>query len=280
MRFACLNTVAPGTSFAEQCAAIAQAGCEGVETIVFPSTDLDAWLCEVRATTMDMGLEVVAVIVGGLALHREGHMQYVRAAMQATCELGASSLLTPEYAAQNPLPLFPPFPAPGADERARVMAAMGEIGALVTSLKGRVLIEPITPFESRFCRSVADALALCTASHSPLVQIALDTHNMNLTEVNVAASIRAASMRIGHVHLADNNRMLPGHGHIDFDEVMTALSEVNYNGWLSFECAVPGDFVSEVRQAIARIETRRAERPPGRVSSTRESASLPSHGTI
>ena len=208
MRFACLNTVAPGPSLAEQCAAIAQTGCAGVETIVFPTTHLEAWQREVRTATTNAGLEVAVVIVGGLALHREGQMPYVREAAHAIHELGAAMLLTPEYAAQDPLPLFPPFPAPHADERTRVHAAMREIGALATALNLRVLIEPITHFESRLCRSVADALALCDVADSLMVKAALDTHNMNITEANIGASICVAGAHIGHVHLADSNRLL------------------------------------------------------------------------
>ena len=40
VRFACLTGVAPGTDLAAQCAAIAAAGCLGVETLLFERADL------------------------------------------------------------------------------------------------------------------------------------------------------------------------------------------------------------------------------------------------
>jgi sugar phosphate isomerase/epimerase len=253
MRFACFNAVAPGATFAEQCEAIARAGCSGVETIVFPNTPLSGWQRETRDATRNVGIALAAVILGGLALHQEDQLGYVREAMHAVSELDAAVLLTPEYAPQDPLPLLPPHRAAPLHEQARVDEAMRAIGACAAELNARVLIEPITHFESRFCRSTADALALCDAANSAHVQVALDTHNLNITEANIGASIRAAGGRIGHVHLADNNRLLPGCGHIDFVEVITALRDVGYDGWLSFECAVLGDFEGEVLQTIQRL---------------------------
>jgi sugar phosphate isomerase/epimerase len=250
MRFACFNAVAPGATFAEQCEAVARAGCVGVETIVFPNTPLSCWQRETRDATRYAGIALAAVILGGLALHEDDQLGYVREAMHAVSELGAAVLLTPEYAPQDPLPLLPPHRGAPLHEQARVDEAMRAIGACADELNMQVLVEPITPFESRFCRSAADALALCNAAKSVNVQVALDTHNMNITEAKIGDSIRATGARLGHVHLADNNRLLPGCGHIDFGEVMTALRNVGYDGWLSFECAVLGDFEVEVFQTI------------------------------
>lgn len=253
MRFACFNAVAPGATLAEQCEAIARAGCTGVETIIFPATPLETWQREMQAAMRDAGLAPAAVILGGLALYRGDSLSYVREAMHAASELGAVILLTPEYAPQDPLPLFPPHRAAPLQERARVDEAMRAIGAFAAELDAPVVIEPVTPFESRFCRSLADALALCDSAGTMHVRVAPDTHNMNITEAGIGESIRAAGGRIGHVHLADNNRLLPGRGHIDFGEVMTALRDVAYDGWLSFECAVLGDFEADVRRAIRRL---------------------------
>jgi sugar phosphate isomerase/epimerase len=132
--------------------------------------------------------------------------------------------------------------------------ALRAIGRLADELRARVVVEPITQFESRLCRCVPDALALCDAAGSPNVRVALDTHNMNITEADIGASIREAAGRIGHVHLADNNRRLPGYGHIDFGTVRAALRDASYDGWLSFECAVPGVFEDEIRRATQRLD--------------------------
>jgi D-psicose/D-tagatose/L-ribulose 3-epimerase len=38
-----------------------------------------------------------------------------------------------------------------------------------------------------------------------------------------------------HIHLADNNRKMPGYAHINFQSVMGSLSSIGYNGYASFE---------------------------------------------
>ena len=250
MKFACVAAGVPGENFAQQCAAIAAAGAGGVETIVFPNTALEHWQAEARTAAADAGIAIVTVILGGLALHRPGQETYVREAMQAIAELGAGVLLTPEYAAQNPLPIFPPYPAAPADEHARVREAMRTIGRAASELRCAVHVEPITQFESRFCRSVADAAALCAAADSPHASLVLDTHNMNITEASIVGSMRAAGARIGHMHFADSNRLPPGHGHIEFGPILATLADLRYEGWISFECAFPGDFGATLRRCI------------------------------
>ena len=255
MRFACLSVAAPGADLQAQCAAIADAGCAGVETIVFPHTQLEQWQLEFRVATANSNLQPVAVIVGGLALFAGDQSAYVREAMQAIAEVNAAVLLTPEYQSQNPLPLFPPHPRPPVEEQAQVDRALDEISIGATQFNARVFLEPITQFESRFWREVDTVRRVCERLNNPLVQVVLDFHNMNITEADISQSIRNTGPYIGHVHLADNNRRLPGRGHIQFAEGLSALYEVGYTGWYSFECAIAhDDFPGELQRCMAWLE--------------------------
>jgi sugar phosphate isomerase/epimerase len=250
MNFACVTMVAPGATLTEQCAHIAAAGCAGVETIIFPDTPLETWQQEIRTATENAGVQLVAVILGGLALNRPGQLPWIGEALHAINGVGAAGLITPEYRAQEPLPLFPPFPAPPVEEQAHVDAALHEISTLVTKLKMPLLLEPITQFESRFWRELATVVAVCQQLANPQIGIALDTHNMNITEADIAASIRRAGSWVRHVHLADNNRRLPGQGHIDFATLLASLRAIGFTGWYSFECAVSGNFAAELRTSL------------------------------
>lgn len=251
MRFTCLTTIAPGRTLEAQCAAIAAAGCTGVETLVFPGTPLEAWQAELRQATQNTGLETAVVIVGGLALDAPPGLAWAREALHAIAEAGAAALITPEYRAQDPLPLFPPYPLPPAAAQAQVDTALDELNALARQRAMPLLLEPLTQFESRFWRDTATVLQACRRLDNPLVKLALDTHNMNITETTMQASILGAGPLVGHVHLADNNRRLPGAGHVDFSQVLAALRAIGYDGWYSFECAVDGDFMTQIRRAIA-----------------------------
>ena len=77
-----------------------------------------------------------------------------------------------------------------------------------------------------------------------------DLYHMNIEEANLAASIRDNSTFIGHVHLADSNRLLPGHGHTDFVEPFRALRTSGFEGWCALECSVPGEPTETLPAAV------------------------------
>lgn len=251
MKFAVFTEVLAGQPLSAQCDLIAAAGCEGVETIIFPETRLEKWQQEFSQTSRQAGLQPVVVILGGgLDLHLPRQMGWVREALPAIAETGAAAMLTPEYRAQDPLPLFPPYPAPPAAEQVQVDRALNEIGQIATRPGLRVYFEPVTQFESRFWRDVETVLAVCQRLANPQVGLCLDFHNMNITEASPAASIRRAGPWVKHIHLADSNRRLPGQGHLDFRAGLAALREIAYHGWYTFECGVTGDFCEQVRTTI------------------------------
>jgi len=250
MKFSCLTTVAPGKTLVEQCAAIAASGCTGIETILFPDTQLERWQQAIRQATSNVGLQTVAVILGGLALDQPDFPAWVREALPAIHETGAAALLTPEYRTQDPLPLFPPYVALPLAAQAQVDAALAEISSLVRKLNMLLLLEPVTQFESRFWRDVETVVQVCERLNNPNVGLALDFHNMNITEANINASLRRAGPWVRHIHLADSNRRLPGEGHIDFASGMATLRAMGYEGWYSFECAVWGNFSAAIKQTV------------------------------
>lgn len=257
MKFAFMTEAVPGQSLAEKCDRIAASGCTGVETIIFPSTPLEAWQTEFQTATATAGIVPAAVIVGGLKLHQPESLAWARDALPAIAEVGAAAMLTAEYQTQDPLPLFPPYPLPSPAEQTQVDRAMDDISALAESLSLDVYLEPITQFETRFWREVAPVLDVCERLQNPRVKLCLDFHNMNITEADIFATMTRADSWIGHIHLADNNRRLPGEGHIDFAAGLDVLTRMAYDGWFTFECGVLGDFKAQVQQSIRWLESLR-----------------------
>jgi sugar phosphate isomerase/epimerase len=62
-----------------------------------------------------------------------------------------------------------------------------------------------------------------------------DTFHMNIEERSISGAILEHAGVLNHVHLSDSNRLAPGLGHIDFAEVLRALTEVGYDRSLAFE---------------------------------------------
>ena len=66
-----------------------------------------------------------------------------------------------------------------------------------------------------------------------------DLFHMNIEEADLGEPLRAAGDRLGHVHIADNNRFEPGAGCLDFGTPLAALKAIGYDGFLSIECWSP-----------------------------------------
>lgn len=64
----------------------------------------------------------------------------------------------------------------------------------------------------------------------------LDTFHMGIDECDPVEAIRISKGRLGYFHLADNSRRYPGSGQFDFDRILSALEEIEYDGYLSVEC--------------------------------------------
>jgi sugar phosphate isomerase/epimerase len=73
---------------------------------------------------------------------------------------------------------------------------------------------------------------------------------MNIEEADIAAAIRAASGRIGHVHFVDSNRRPAGRGHLDFPPIVAALRDIGYDGFASAEALPDPDPDAAARQTI------------------------------
>ena len=54
-----------------------------------------------------------------------------------------------------------------------------------------------------------------------------------------------------YIHFADSNRLAPGQGHLDFDDVFDGLRKGGFNGWASIEILPKPDPDTAARQAAA-----------------------------
>lgn len=65
--------------------------------------------------------------------------------------------------------------------------------------------------------------------------ILADTYHMNIEERSLPEAIRATGPLINHFHLSDSYRAAPGLGHVNYAEVLQALLDIDYSGFLTFE---------------------------------------------
>lgn len=101
-------------------------------------------------------------------------------------------------------------------------------------------IEPINRFETYFINRGDQALALAQAV-GPNCGVCLDTFHMNIEEADMFEAIRRTRGKLVGFHVADNNRMAPGMGTLNWEKIVGTLNEIGYNEVLSVEFCSPID---------------------------------------
>lgn|GEM_PF-16501 len=112
-----------------------------------------------------------------------------------------------------------------------------------------VLLEPINRYETNFVNTLAEGARLIEQIGLPSLKLLADTFHMNIEEVNIQHALQGAGQHLGYVHLADNNRLAPGQGHIDFSQVISTLSRIGYRGYLVAEILPLPDDQTALHQA-------------------------------
>jgi D-psicose/D-tagatose/L-ribulose 3-epimerase len=126
------------------------------------------------------------------------------------------------------------------DEWLLAVDALQEIYDYSENLGVSIGIEPINRFETYFINRADQALALATAV-GPNCGVCLDTFHMNIEEIDMVEAIKSSKDRLVGFHVADNNRMAPGMGHLPWTDILNALKSIHYDRVLSVEFCSPSD---------------------------------------
>jgi D-psicose/D-tagatose/L-ribulose 3-epimerase len=98
-------------------------------------------------------------------------------------------------------------------------------------------------YETNVINTTQETLDFITAVDRPNVMAHLDTYHMNIEEHSFRGAVQsaAAAGRLGYVHVGESHRGALGTGTIPWTEFFSALTEVGYEGIVTFE-----SFSSEV----------------------------------
>jgi D-psicose/D-tagatose/L-ribulose 3-epimerase len=118
----------------------------------------------------------------------------------------------------------------------------------------RLALEPLNRFETSFINLTEQAMELMELIDSPAVGLMMDTFHANIEEKHLGKALEMAGDKLWHMHANENDRGIPGSGHVAWDEIAAALKKINFNGALVIE-----SFSTEVKE-IARAAA--VWRPP------------------
>lgn len=216
---------------------IKAAGFDGVELPMFHADQFDA--AGIRRGLEDNGLEctICSVLTGDLNLTspaaavRQRTQDHLRACAAKAAEVGARIIAGPLYSPVGLMTGVRRTP----DEWKRVVDCYQAIGPALADHNVSIAIEPLNRFETYFLNTAEDAVRLCDEINHPNVGILFDTFHANIEEKNIADGYRTVARHLKHVHTCENDRGIPGTGHLAWHQVFSALKQIGYDGWLTIE---------------------------------------------
>ncbi len=230
---------------------IKEAGFDGVEIPLFRPKDFQA--SSIRKAVEANGLECNActVLVDGFSLISESPdmrrrtRQHLEDLVKVAAEAGVKIIAGPLYSPVGYLP----GRRRTSDEWNWAVEGFQSLGDTLAAHQVTFAIEPINRFETYFLNTAADAAKLAEQIGHPNIGILFDTFHANIEEKQIAAGYLTVGPHLKHVHTCENDRGIPGSGHVEWDQVFQALHSMNYDGWLTIESF--GFALKEVSAAAA-----------------------------
>ena len=90
-------------------------------------------------------------------------------------------------------------------------------------------LEVLNRFEGYLLNTCAECRQFVEEVDVPAVKIMLDTFHMNIEEDSMTEAILLAGDRLGHFHVGENNRRLPGQGNLPWYQIGSALRAIGYD---------------------------------------------------
>jgi sugar phosphate isomerase/epimerase len=98
-----------------------------------------------------------------------------------------------------------------------------------------ICFEPLSPAETNFINTAAEAIEFVKPFNSPAFQIILDVKAMCSESKPIPQIIRESWPHFAHFHANDSNLKGPGFGDVDFKPIAATLRAVGYPGYVSVE---------------------------------------------
>lgn len=214
------------------------AGYDGVEVPIFQGDPAQYRRLARQLGDIGLAATVVAIVqdearnpISADPDHAAAGVDYLKWLVDCSVALGAEVLCGPFY---QPLAQFSGT-GPSAAEWARMVASQRAMAEHARDTGLVLAVEPLNRFECYALNTAEAAARLVAEVDVPGYGWTYDSFHANIEERDPAGVIADHGDGIRHVHISENDRGIPGRGHVDFAPVFAALAQRGYDGWLTVE---------------------------------------------
>lgn len=243
LKLAVQTLLLPGNSLEEKFEAARRFGFDAVEVCVGPDFDLGQQFDAVRKVSENSGVPVAAICTHPIHDPMEGdsaeHSRRVDALVDLINRadaLGASGVVSVPVRSRTALESAPSRVDALEAMSNSVVEVMQDVSNRLDDGTASLFLEPLNRYEAWFLNGVGHASDLARKVGHPRVKALADIFHMNIEEASFSEPVLNAGELLGHVHVADNNRLEPGAGCLDFRGFFEALKRIQYSGYVSIEC--------------------------------------------
>lgn len=147
---------------------------------------------------------------------------------------------------------LPPMVPPRSheDDIKTIMDSLNQLDPVAREYGVYLYLEPLNYYQDHMINTLADAAAIIDAGNYTNVKITADFYHMNTMEDDISDALVQYKDYVGHIHVAENHRLQPGTGSIDFKRHLNTLKEIGYNGPVINEGRLRGDEIQACKDGI------------------------------
>ncbi len=228
---ACIEVLFPEIGdFADRIGATAEAGLPACEFWTYSEKDIDA----IAAVELPHGMLDVALA--------DEYVRSVEAAIKGVEQLGINVLISTTG--------WEPSPRPRSEQHAGIVACLKAAAPVAEEAGITLVIEPLNVLVDHpgyYLTTSAEGFEILDEVDSPNVKLLYDIYHQQVTEGNLIATITSHIAQIAHFHVADvPGRHEPGTGEINWVNVLRAIDEAGYAGYVGLEYMPTGATVESL----------------------------------
>lgn len=242
----CIEMLFTEYAFADRIHKAKEAGFDAVEFWCWEEKNLD----QVKKALEDTGLKL-AIFQGNIQGRMtdpkdlEAYVKGVERSVKTAAFLGAENLfLMSDLLKEDRSVQEPPYVLSAEEKKKASVEVLKALVPLAKEKNLHFVIEPLNTKVDHRGYSLYESRAgaeILREVGDPHIRLLYDAYHMQIMEGNIIDTIRELSEWFGYFHIADvPGRCQPGTGELNYRNILHALGETGYDGYVGFEFEAKG----------------------------------------